>query len=751
MLAPHRPRPHGFAETVSAPDPFRATAHSLVDLPAFWRFLRRRARLIGVVAAAVMLCAIGALALIPARYTATAVLLADPRQQRVVPSEAVLSGIGSDAAAVESQVEIIQSRALALRVIRELRLDEDPEFARGSTLGQAANALRDLIGLPRGEDEAMRLEKIVGRFQARLKVQRRGLTYILEVGFAASEPEKAARIANAVAQAYLEDQIAAKYDATIRATGWLNDRLEELRAKVRDSEKAVEVYKAQNNIVDVGAGQTLTERQIAELNQQLILARARTAEARARLDQVKQASARAAPTGSLPEALQSQVIANLRAQHAQLASTEAELRSTFGERHPTLASVRAQIDKVSAQIEREVARIASGLQNEYEAARSREASLEASLAGLKQQAAGINQATVRLRELEREAQANRALFEQFLLRFKETSEQQSLQRADARIISAAAAPVAPSHPRTGLILVLALVGSALAGVGAAALAETMTAGLRTAEEVERLLRLPLLGSLPRVEPVQLGRGARVRLGKAARQAHERALMRFSIDQPLSPFAEALRALRLRLRSEAGRPRMAILVTSAAPGEGKSTIAMNLALALARSGAATLLIDADLRNSCLSRLQAPGAPGLYEAVEAGLELKTLLRKDAGTGLTFLPAGRIADPAAAAELLLEARAGAVLDACRARFDVVVIDGPPLLPVADSRLLLEQADAGLLVVEWAKTDAESALAALRDLGGAAPKLLGAVMNKIDPRCLRSYDYAYGGRGDGNEKLAA
>jgi uncharacterized protein involved in exopolysaccharide biosynthesis len=465
----HQPNVHALpGSSFGAP-----SSAGLFDLREFVSRLRRRVRVIALTAAAIIALAVLALAIISPRYTASAILLADPRQQRVVTSEAVLAGIGSDAAAVESQVELIASRALAQRVVGNLGLGQDPEFAPGGLLGGAVDAAAALFGISREKDEQKRLEEIVDRFQEALKVQRRGLTYVLEVSFSSRDPSKAARITNAVTEAYLADQIGAKYDATFRASGWLNERLTELRNTVREAEQAVERYKTENNIIDLGAGQTLNERQISELNQQLILARARTAEARARLDQVRQLSSRAGPTGSMTEALQSNVIANLRAQHAQLASAEADLRASYGERHPTLANIRAQLAKVGNQIDIEVARIASGLRNEYEAARTREESLEASLTGLKDQSAGIGKAMVRLRELEREAQASRAVFEQFLLRFRETSEQQSLQKADVRIISPAAPPSRPSQPKTALILVVAAIGGLVAGVGLAAFLEEM--------------------------------------------------------------------------------------------------------------------------------------------------------------------------------------------------------------------------------------------------------------------------------------
>ena len=234
---------------------------------------------------------------------------------------------------------------------------------------------------------------------------------------------------------------------------------------------------------------------------------------------------------------------------------------------------------------------------------------------------------------------------------------------------------------------------------------------------------------------------------------QRALMRFGVTRPSSPFAEGLRALRLRLRGgESARETKVVLVTSALPSEGKSTVAINLAHAMAKNGVSTLLIDMDLRNSSISRVQAPKAAGVFEVLSGRGDLKTLVRKDADTGLHLLPAGQVQDASRAAELMLQSGVGELIEACRERFEVVIVDAPPLLPVIDSRRLLDQVDAAILVVEWARTEPDSVLAALRAIGPNAGKIIGAVLNKVDLRAYRYYDYAAAdGYGEVNRRLAA
>lgn len=714
------PRPRASARPASA---------GVIDLPAVLDALRRRFWLIGGLAATAMAAVVLALALMTPRYTATAILIVDPRQQRVLSSEAVLSGIGADAAAVESQVEVLQSTSLARQVVEQLGLATDPELARPSLVER----LSALVGRPGDASEDARLRRVMARFADSLRVRRRGLTYVLEVGFVSEDPVKAARIAQAVAQNYMAEQTAAKRQAASDASGWLGERLDDLRRRVTEAERAIATYRSTNNIVAVGEGRTLDERQVAELNQQLIFARARTAEARARLDQVGKASAASVGAGAIPEALQSAVIGNLRGQVAELARREAEITSTLGPRHPNVGTMRAQTADLRGQIEREIARVSAGVRNEFEVAQSRERSLERSLSDLKVQSARADQAAVRLRELEREAQAARTQLEQSLQRFGETSDQAALQRPDARILSAATAPLKPSEPKTMLVLLLGAAGALMLGVGAAAFAESLSRGYRTPRDVEAALSLPVLARLP-----MLPRRIALPLPGAARAAGSSGLSRYGVEQPLTAFGEAVRTVRRRLLNGEGRSQV-VVVASSLPDEGKSTVAVNLAHSFAKSGLRTLLIDADVRKPSLPSEDSAGLVGL---LAGGVPGERAVKLDRTTGLALLPVGPVADVAEAAELLGSPRMRALLDELRERFSVIILDAPPLLPVADTRELLDLADTALFVVEWNRTDPDSVGAALAAMAPNGHKVAGVLLNKVDARALPAYGYGYGGR---------
>src|SRR5262249_51214757 len=263
--------------------------------------------------------------------------------------------------------------------------------------------------------------------------------------------------------------------------------IQELRERVRVSEQAVAAYKSANNIVDVTQGNRLINRQVEDLTQQLALARSRTADARARLERVQQATKRINDPAALSESLQSQVIANLRSQYTEAARVEAEYNALYGSRYPGLVAVRAQLADIRRQIESELARIVAAIRSENQVATARETALEGELAKLKQQSASVNAANVKLQELEREAQANRLLYEQFLNRVKETTEQQSLQLPDARIVSPALIPLQPDRPPRSLLLLVAAACGMLLSIGIVLVQEQTRRGFRTAADVEPAL------------------------------------------------------------------------------------------------------------------------------------------------------------------------------------------------------------------------------------------------------------------------
>jgi succinoglycan biosynthesis transport protein ExoP len=695
----------------------------LLDLRGLWLTLRWRVRLIGFIAIAFVVAATGALAILPPKYKATTVVLVDPRQPQITNNQAVLTGIGADAAAVESQVELIESSALAKKVIARLKLDQDPDFVTPSLTERISDTVLTLIGRGADASENAKLTRLVYKFQSGLVVRRRGLTYVLEISYSAKDPAKAARISTAVAEAYLDDQRAAKAEITTRASGWLGDRIEEIRGRVRSAEEAVTAYRAANNLVDVTQGNKLINRQVEDLTQQLALTRSRTADARARLERVQQAAQHNSDPATLNEALQSPVIANLRSQYAETARLKAEYTAVYGSKHPALIAATAQLDDLRRQIDNEIARILVGVRNDYQTAMSREASLEAELTKLKDQSAALGQADVKLRELEREAQANRTLFEQFLNRAKETTEQESLQIADARIVAPALSPLRPDRPGALLLIALAACAGVICGVGLVLVLEQLRQSFRSGREVAQFLSLPSIGMLPMQE---------------APRARRSVAARFALDHPNSAYARSLRAIRARLLRSSKKPRGEILaVVSALTGEGKSTFASNFALAAEHSGVRTLLIDGDVYAASSTLAYSLQRAGLLEVLAGKAMFWNAVAKDAKSGLHVLGArdpstghddARDIDPARLASLLRE---------YGKHFDLVVIDCPAILPIGGTVPTVDCADRAILLVEWDRTHRQAVAEALDALDLHPGKLAGVVLNKVSLGWCELFDY--------------
>jgi capsular exopolysaccharide synthesis family protein len=606
-------------------------------------------------------------------------------------------------------------------VIAKLALDQDPEFATRSLIDALRGAVSSLFGAA-GDDDATRLNRLVYRFQTGLSVQRRGLTYILEVGYSSIDPRKAQRISSAVADAYLEDQRTRRSSVTADASGWLGGRIDELRQRLERSERAVANYKASNSIVNVTQGNKLIARQIEDITQQIALARSRKAEAQGRLDQVKDVTRQPEHTAGLVEVLQSPVVAQLRTQYAEVARQEADFRAIYGDRHPSIVAIRAQATDLKRQIDREIARVVDGIKNDYQVAKSREAALEAELAALRSRADAQQQTDVRLNELEREAQSDRALYEAFLNRAKETGEQQSLQIAEARIASPALVPIKPERPPALLLLAAAAILGLLLGIGLVLILEQLRRTFRSAEEVEQTLGVRTLGVLP--EQVAGG------------DADLKRAVRYVIDRPTSDYAGSLWSLMTRLqRTQSQRQREVLAVVSAVANEGKSTLASNLALAYAASGLKTLLVDSDRYAMSVTSAFGLNRPGLNEVLEGRVKLADALVRDAQSGLFVLSAR---DPASAAlETGDQAMAG-LLRELRAQFELIIVDCPAILPV-DGGSFVEHADRIAFVIAWDQTDRSAVEEAFALLGSHLSKVVGVVLNKASPRWYGAFD---GGR---------
>src|SRR5215207_1641599 len=483
--------------------------HPTFDLREMARILRRRFRLVALPPVVLVGLALAYVMAVSTLYTATSTVLVDPRRASVVETnQSVLSNFGTDDATIESQTLLIQSVAILDRVIRKLKLTEDEEFTPKPGLLDPIKALFRSSGPSDGanpEDAAR--SRSVGILQKRMKVTRQGTTFLVDINVSSESPQKAASIANAIADAYFEEQVRSKYEATRIAATWLGGQINDLKSRVVASEKAVEDFRSANNLT-VSQGVTVNDQQITDLNNKLIAARVQTAEARAKYDQVQRIAKSGGDPGGINAAISSEMIIKLRTQYAEVAKNEADMSSKYGARHPLVANVRAQLRDTQKLISAEIRRILDSTKHDYDVAQSREASLQQSLDQLQGVSTSSGQAQVRLRELQREAEANRTLYETYLARSKEATAQETLEMPDSRIVTKASVPIRPSSPKTMLILGLAIMLGLGAGAVLAFLIDYLDGRVKTLEQAEAISGVPALAAVPSINARELAARAR---------------------------------------------------------------------------------------------------------------------------------------------------------------------------------------------------------------------------------------------------
>lgn len=706
----------------------RGSAISLGDVVSA---ARRRSKLIGSIALVLTTVAAVVIWLLPNRYEAVATVQIDQRNKEIVNIKGVISDLKADAATVDSEVEVIRSKQITHRVIAEMGLGEDAEFVGQSRLQailmqfglasggfkkqpKAPASIADLID-PAGHPER---DEIGRAFDQRLKVNRVRNTLVLEIHYSSADPVKAARIANAIAETYIKMQIEQKSKAMVDASSRLGDAMRGVREKVAVAERAIERFKSQNDIFDAD-GHLLVDRQLAREMEALVLARNRTFAAKSRYDQARRMMVDGEGNESLADVLQSNTVRLLRDEYTKALRRQAEAGTKYGPKHPEMQKIGADVAKAQSELGVEVNKIIKNLKTEYEVAVDGERQQEVRLEQLKVQIASSRETQWQLRELEREATASKQLYETLLTRNKQTVETQGLQFADARVVELADVPLFPMAPKRKQLAAISTVASFVLALAVGLFLELGTGSFARPRDIETVLDLKHLGSLPGTETPH------------ALTADPMRVMRMVLAEPRGLFAEAMRGIRHELDNRIGRmQRRVILVASSLPNEGRSVVASNLALHYAAGSARTLLIDMDMRSGGLSRdLGVAEQAGLIDVLAGGVPVMDAILHDRSTGLHVLTAARRPDFMVDAASLLESHQFIrVLDQLRGAFDIVIIDAPPLLPVVDARIVASHVEAIVFVTAWRRTPRQLAKEALKCLGSDAGKVVGAVVNQVD-----------------------
>ncbi|MFH1345013.1 MAG: Wzz/FepE/Etk N-terminal domain-containing protein [Pseudomonadota bacterium] len=748
-------RPINQAEPAAARTPPGALAgFSVLELTRLlWR------RKIAIVSAG-LICAAAAVMIgksLAPKYSATAQLYVDPRELQLVEREPTpraqdTSGL---AMVVESQARLITSNSVLLQVIRDTKLDKDPEFGGGNAKGGLASLL-GLFGIDiKSAGDAQRgqmaaLESLLRH----INVKKTDRTFIVDIDVWSYDAAKAAMLANAISRAYLAESKNSQASAARRATTDLSGRLQELQERLRNAENALATYKAQNNFV--GTQDTLiSDQQLSASNQRLAAARALTLDAQAKYDQIEASRRASTDAGAIPEALQSPTIANLRAQYAEARKRHAELTSELGPRHPALRQAEKQVDDLRRNISEEVNRFAQAARNDLTRARDYESSLNKALETQKRQSVQLSQASVRLRELEREVEASRDVYQSFLKRSRETEEQESLNTSSARIIGEATVPQRRTFPPA--MSMIAILGFMLGAFAASAL--TIAASRLSPETSEpQPVRSEPTTPAPPSKPAAAGQ-RRQQDRPAALAAVEKPLIArlqesdvvrtlggilslggipdaarmgwptLRAGLPQTTFLNAMRDIRAIAgrRSAAAMPVIAVI--GAGAGEDRSIATLNIALAAARDGASVLMIDADRTTRAISgKVNGLGKsePGRLGWLSVGTKASRAIKT--ANGISILPVingsdAKVGD--AISKAIAQARAAG-------GYDLVILDGPAMPWSTADRKLLDFADSlvAILPVTLDINDAMEDI--ITALGDTERKLVGVVLSELQPTAV-------------------
>lgn len=736
---------------------------SFIDLNRLLTILVRRARLIALTVAVCVALGIAYLLVATPVYTSmTQILLDEDLSRYAEETEPSPQSSQQVDMRIASAVEILKSGRLALRVVDDLKLADNETILNPpqSPVAIAKGWVKSLTSTsPDVSEEALRngrREKAAAVLQQSLAVERVARSAVLAVSYRSTDPQLAAAVAKRYAEAFFEEQLSANFTATEQASTWLQERLTDLQARAQEAALEVERYRDENGLTSA-RGELMSEQQLADLNSQLILAQADAASASARYAQfraiVEQGPDKAIDNAAIPtQQADGTVLQDLRGRYNSVVKRADDIAKSFGADHPQAVALRTEKADLAGQIYRELQQLAASYRNEYEVARSREVSLRESIDKVAGSNAVANRSSVRLRELEQKATALKALSESYLSRFEQASQKQSFPIAKARVISDAGVPVSPSNPSKTMVIGLSLVLGLMAGGALTFVQEVRERAFRLGNDISSILGLkplgylPLLGSVKKHKPAMIGAKA-VKAEQGPSDDEDviplERMTRVVLDAPRSVFAETLRNAKLAGDVMLQRHETRVIgVTSALPGEGKSTVATNFAALLAVSGKRTLLIDADVRKPGLSAMMKPAPQaGLIEALMGDITWNQAVKTDRRSQLSILPIAIKPGDARthhANELVSSPAMQRLIAEARQAFDYVVVDLAPLGPVVDAKAFEPLADGFLFVVEWGKTPVNL----VRDLLAAETrieaKVLGVVLNKTDMDTLPSYSDA-------------
>jgi polysaccharide biosynthesis transport protein len=708
-----------------------------ISLSDLLRILRRRRRVI--LASLTFVFLLGALYCVfkTRRYEAVADLAINPEGSDALDMGDITASLGAGGLGfdekLETQVHILRSDSLAWTVISELRLDKEQAFAGHRRFffsgPYVAPSTQDQIE----QTNPKQRNRLLGTFSSSLTVQTIARTQAVEITFRSASPSLALQIVNHLVSAYTQRTFMTRYDNTLKASTWLSGQLAQLKSGVEKSQSKLSALQKKTGIFGTDENDNLVLSKLEDLSKELTDAEADR--------MVKEAKYRIAQTGN-PELISTiapdSVLPVLRGQEADLKSQLALADSEYGPDYPKVIQLGNELVQVERSLQKETADIHERFRIDYQISADTEKQLQTAFDQQKQQAYDMSQGLDQYGILKREVESGNDLYEDLQKKLKEAAVVATLKAATVDVIDPARLPTSPVEPRTSLVLALSIVLGLGLGIGIVFTAESLDSLIRSPEEIESLTGLPFFGLIPHIKPTR-GKGA----GSDSL---------FTLMRPNSRVSEAFRALRTALLlASAGSPPKLIMIASAVPEEGKTTISMNVAAVLSLAGARVLLVDADLRRGMVAeRLNIARNLGLSGSLTGSVSWRTAVEPVPGASNLFVLQAGLRPPNSA-ELLGSTEMHRLLEEWRAEYDHVIIDSAPCLIVTDAVLVAQKTDAVLLVSRIAVTPRSSLRRASELLQFGEGHVTGIVANDV-ALSDESYNYGYGyGYGKNNHYYSA
>ena len=703
-----------------------------LDFVEYWKSIAKRKWAILAFGLTIAMLAAAIVFVMTPVYRSTVTLLIDATKSKVVSIDEVYSGFSDNRDYFITQVEILKSPDIALKTITKLKLWEYPEFDPRKKEESLATKILVAIGysevVPKQWNEGSLAKAVLGKFTKQLTIEPIRLSLLVKVNFESTDKELAAKVANAMANSFIDSDLDVRFQMTQRASTWLQDRMVGVREKLDASEKQLQAYRDQAGIVDVKSdAQSGAGKQIEDVTQHLVETRLRRAEAENAYNQIKNAP-KGTDLSSLPAVVKNAVVGDAIKQQSEAERKLSEIAQRYGQEHPKYVQAEGELKTARENVKRQIETVMQSVTHEYELARGTEKMLEQTLNQAKGSIQSINRKEFQLNLLEREVDSNKQIYDLFLKRAKETNVSGDLQNPVGRVVDQAKVANIPIKPQKIQIISIAFVLGLFAGVAATLLIDLLDNTLKSTSDVEAKLKQPLLTTLPLLDKKDADRSSTARL---------------FLDAPKSLYAESIRTARTGvLLSSIDLNNRILLVTSSVPGEGKTTFSINLAVAHSHTKK-TLLIDGDMRRPAVGKgLELePNSPGLSDLVAGTSTFEQCVKTVAGSELHVISAGTsVVNPL---EIILSNRFKDTIAELSKLYEIIVIDSPPVELVSDALVLSKMVTGVIYVVKALDTPYQLAKKGLIRIRRAEGKVLGVVLNHLDFKKAEKYYGEYSGYG--------